>query len=121
MTPECLDPFTHPGRLIVTTESGATYLFDSRNDDRPVTVTRVIAHSLGEPADLRRDGRPIAVLAVAHESDGRYAAGIRVGSPMCLSLEPLGPHAEMTMRISTPVTQMTHLPDGSPGPTPPGA
>ena len=78
--------------------------------DAALTITRVTIDD--GPAHLRRDGQPIAVFSVIHWTGQATAPGIRVGHPMFLLLEPLGPNATSTVRLSTPVVQITTLPEG---------
>lgn len=80
------------------TESGSAYEF---NSDNPRQIRRVASQEVMSPdfdsVDLRRDEEWIELLRMPQLS---------VGARTVLELEPLGPDADVTLRWTTPVTEI---------------
>jgi hypothetical protein len=107
------DP-SRDGVTVVETASGATYLIEADDPDRPATLTRSSPGPMSTPeypwADLRRDGEPIVLLRVEHVTmDGQFGIGLVVGAHALFILEPLDPRAGHTERLTTPVRSITRL------------
>lgn len=111
-----VDPMRIAGRWLVTTASGAMHLIESTRAGGTVTVTRVTAGPDGDDpryplGTLRRDDQALQVMGVQHRIGTTVGDGIVVGQDMWLSLEPLDPAADLTLRRTTPVIAVDELPE----------
>ncbi len=111
-----VDPMRTAGRWLVTTASGAMHVIESTRPGGPVTVTRVTTGPAGDDPRyplgvLRRDDQALLVTGVQHRIGTTVGDGIVVGQDMWLSLEPLDPAADLTLRRTTPVIAVDELPE----------